>query len=86
MRALHPVRRSLPPVCSPILCILPFGGCFCTPLLLQVQNVDSLAGTAKGIIKSIQARAIVNKVILGTIVFLLVGIDVTLLYFLIKKK
>jgi hypothetical protein len=53
---------------------------------VQVQNVDTLAGTAKGIIKSIQARAIVNKAILGTIVFLLVAIDVTLLYFLIKKK
>ena len=51
----------------------------------QVKDVDTLAGQAKGIIKSIQARAVMNKCILGMIVFLLLGIDGVLLYLYVKK-
>jgi hypothetical protein len=53
---------------------------------LQVQNVDSMAGTAKGIIKAIQARAVMNKFILGIVVLLLLAIDIALLYLYVKKK
>ena len=59
--------------------------CRAMPWVAQVQNVDTLAGTAKGIIKSIQARAIMNKCVLGIIVILLLGIDGALLYLYVKK-
>jgi hypothetical protein len=53
--------------------------------LLQVQDVNTLAGTAKSIIKTIQRRAVTNKLILGFIIFLLLAINIALLYLVVRK-
>ena len=46
-----------------------------------MQDISTLADEAKGIIKTIQRRAITNKFVLSLVVFLLLGIDITLIYF-----
>ena len=70
---------------APLSVAVTVESCRAMPWVAQVQNVDTLAGTAKGIIKSIQARAIMNKCVLGIIVILLLGIDGALLYLYVKK-
>lgn len=53
---------------------------------VQVQDVSTMADTAKGILRTIQARAVTNKIVLGIIIFLLLAIDIVLIYIFYIRK